>query len=151
MADGPTSAFACSLIGGLITLGASLLLINDWLFMYSNSGLTFTYSLWYIIGFVDFTAVEAPGSSRHGSRLRGSDNLRGSAATFRAKAEGGERLSYRDNCHNRRRACDLLWDVDWRNPVGHRRLPGAHLETAGRGDTPKSELRVEFQTSIRSV
>jgi len=59
MADRPTSAFACSLIGGLITLGASLLSINGWLFMYSNSGLTFTYSLWYVIGFLDFTAVEA--------------------------------------------------------------------------------------------
>jgi len=59
MADRPTSAFACSLVGGLFTLGSSLLSTNGWLFMYSNSGLTFTYSLWYVIGFVDFTAAEA--------------------------------------------------------------------------------------------
>jgi hypothetical protein len=59
MAERPTSAFACSLVGGLITMGSSLLSINGWFFMYSNSGLTFTYSLWYIVGFVDFTAVEA--------------------------------------------------------------------------------------------
>jgi len=59
MADRPASAFACSLVGGFITLGASLLSINGWLFMYSSSGLTFTYSLWYVIGFADFTAAEA--------------------------------------------------------------------------------------------
>jgi len=59
MADRPNSAFACSLVGGLFALGSSLLSINGWVFMYSNSGLTFTYSLWYIIGFADFTAVEA--------------------------------------------------------------------------------------------
>jgi len=59
MADRPVSAFVCSLIGGTITILSSLLSINGWFFMYSNSGLTFTYSLWYVIGFADFTAVEA--------------------------------------------------------------------------------------------
>jgi len=59
MTDRPTSAFVCSMIGGIITLFSSLLSINGWFFMYSNSGLTFTYSLWYVVGFADFTAVEA--------------------------------------------------------------------------------------------
>jgi len=59
MADRPTLAFACSLIGGMVTFGYSLLSINGWLFMYSNSGLTFTYWLWYIAGFAEIAAVEA--------------------------------------------------------------------------------------------
>jgi hypothetical protein len=59
MADRPTSAFAFSLIGGVITVIFSLLSINSWLFMYSNAGTTFTYSLWYFVGSVDFTAMEA--------------------------------------------------------------------------------------------
>ena len=59
MTDRPTSAFVCSMIVGIITLFSSLLSINGWFFMYSNSGLTFTYSLWYVVGFADFTAVEA--------------------------------------------------------------------------------------------
>jgi hypothetical protein len=59
MTEMPTSAFACSLIGGIITLISSLLSINSWFFMYSNAGTTFTYTLWYFIGSTDFTAAEA--------------------------------------------------------------------------------------------
>jgi len=59
MSGRPTSAFACSVFGGAITLVSSLISINSWFFMYSNSGTTFTYSIWYVFGSVDFTAVEA--------------------------------------------------------------------------------------------
>ena len=59
LTDRPTSAFVCSLIGGLIALLYSLVLINSWFFMYSNSGTTFNYSVWYFVGSLNFTAAEA--------------------------------------------------------------------------------------------
>ena len=59
MTERPSAAFACSLIGGIITLISALISINSWFFMYSNAGTTFAYSLWYFIGSIDFTAVEA--------------------------------------------------------------------------------------------
>jgi hypothetical protein len=55
----PNSAFACSVIGGAITLISSIVSINSWFFMYSGSGTTFNYTLWYFFGSVDFTAAEA--------------------------------------------------------------------------------------------
>jgi hypothetical protein len=59
LTDRPTSAFACSLIGGLIALLYSIVLINSWFYMYSNSGTTFNYSEWYFMGLLNFTAVQA--------------------------------------------------------------------------------------------
>jgi hypothetical protein len=55
----PTSAFVSSLIGGAITLTTDLVTLHTWFFMYYNSGMTFTWSWWYVMGSVHFTALEA--------------------------------------------------------------------------------------------
>jgi len=59
MSERPSAAFVCSLVGGVVSLIVSILSINTWFFMYSNSGTTFNYSVWYFIGSTNFTAVEA--------------------------------------------------------------------------------------------
>ena len=59
MTERPTSAFVCSLVGGLIGLLYSIVLTNSWFYMYSNSGTTFNYSVWYLLGSLNFTAVQA--------------------------------------------------------------------------------------------
>ena len=59
MPDRPSSAFALSLFGGIITLISALLSIGSWFSMYANSGTTFTYNL--LGDLLGFTAVEALG------------------------------------------------------------------------------------------
>jgi len=59
LTERPTSAFVCSLIGGLIGLLDSIVLTNSWFYMYANTGTTFNYSAWYLVGSLNFTAVQA--------------------------------------------------------------------------------------------
>jgi len=58
MADRPTSAFASSLVGGLITLGTTLLVINSWFAMYSTNGTAFGYSQWLVLVSINLSATE---------------------------------------------------------------------------------------------
>ena len=58
MADRPTSAFASSLVGGLITLATTLLVINSWFAMYSTNGTAFGYSQWLVVASINLTAME---------------------------------------------------------------------------------------------
>ena len=57
MSERPSSAFAFSLLGGIITLISALLLIHSWLFMYGISGTTFSYTM--LVDLLNFTAIEA--------------------------------------------------------------------------------------------
>ena len=58
MTERPTSAFASSLVGGIITLATTLLVINSWFAMYSTNGTAFGYSQWLVVASINLTAME---------------------------------------------------------------------------------------------
>ena len=58
MVERPTSAFASSLVGGIITLATTLLVINSWFAMYSTNGTAFGYSQWLVVASINLTAME---------------------------------------------------------------------------------------------